>query len=876
MKRTRTNLLVIFMVACVIAAAGCASRAAVEKPQAAPPADGSSAAAEKGGDQGLEQLAKERRAASVADYQKAAALHADNKDVEALSYALQAVEEDSTNAEAQALLSEIRKALGGNAPTTTGTGFEEIQVQRQMLQRDMTEKFASGEKNLRAGNYTEAVADFKEVLRIIRVGRLLLDAGDTEARAKDLLKEAEDKKREQDVVEQKKRDEAARREIERQIAERQQGNQERLKRLWIQYEAEKSQRDYDRARRTLEAIMEQDAAKKDTYLRDLDELEAERMQWQKRQNYANLKTSTQLVMNGILESEVPYEKVFNYGDREEWRKHVLVLAERIREMSRTTTTRTEEDRKVMELVQATTSTGFSTSTIITRPGRPEGSPPDLVDVVNYLKKMYADISFDVDVNLLKDPVVTQSTPINLELPGTVSLVSLLNHIQLQLGIAWRVERGAVVFKKKDEAAELVVRPYDVSDIVVPIPDFKSADVSPTAGQAGAGGGPVTLGATGEELVNPINQFIMDDLVKLIKTTTGGGEQNWGESPANINMPFIQNYNDTVLYIRQSEAGHAEIETMLQRLRSLSGLLVSIEVRFITVEKDFLRAVGVDWRDLGPIDPLQLLRVLQGTGSTAGTVLPDTAHNIPNVVPATTSGIFWSDATSDIGVRIENIVSASILGSRLDSTGGTSIQLQILDKISFEAILHAVRKDSRRQVLTAPRITCFNAQQASIYVGTSQTYIARFDPGAGSVSQPYMDLVDGPAVVFDVRPVVSADRRYITLYLRPAITFEPTLKKVTNQNGTNAQGKPILQDSFLPLVDRQDLRTVVMVPDGGTVLIGGLKNADEEYKKSEVPVLGKIPLLGFFFRSEAEANQKKELLVLVTAKIIAIDEQESEM
>jgi len=867
MKRTLTNLLVIFVTACVIAAAGCASRAAVEKPQAAPPA------AEKAGDKGLEQLAKERRAASVADYQKAAALHADNNDVEALSYALQAVEEDGANTKAQALLSEIRKALGGVATTNAAGGFDEIDVQRRVLQRDMTEKFASGEKNMRQWNYADAVADFKEVLRIIRVGRLLLDAGDTEARAKELLKQAEDKKREQDVVEQKKRDEEARLLIEKKIAEKEQARAERLKMLWIEYAAARSQRDYDRARQTLDAIMEQDAAKKDAYLRELEGLEAERVQWRKQQNYAELKVNTQYVMNSISESAVPYEQVFNYGDREKWRKEVLARAEKISEMSKITTTRTKEDADLLKLVQSATVRDFSTSAIITRVGR-EGSGPDLIDIVNYLKKMYTEIPFDIDVNLAKETVVTQA--INLDLPGTISLVSLLNHIQTQLSaelvaVAWRVENGTVVFKRKDQAEELIVRPYDVSDLVAPIQDFKLADVNPGAQGAGTAGGPVSLGATTAGEVNAVNQFVMPDLVELIIKTTGGGEQNWSDSPIDVNKPYIQNYNNTVLYIRQSEAVHAEIETMLQRLRSLSGLLVNIEVRFLTVEKEFLQAVGIDWRDLGPIDPLQLLRVL-GAGGTGGAISPDISLYVPGTT--TTSGIFWSDATSSIGARINNIVSVSVLDSNIDFSGGTSVQLQILDKISFEAIIHAVRKDSRRQILTAPRITCFNSQQASIYVGTSQTYLQRFEPGNGGVSMPIIDLVDGPSATLDVRPVVSADRRYITLYLRPMIAFAPTLKAVTNQNGSDATGKAILQTSYLPLENKQDMRTVVMVPDGGSVLIGGLKNAEDEYKKKEVPVLGKLPLLGWFFRSEATASLKKELLILVTAKIIAIDEQEA--
>jgi type II secretory pathway component GspD/PulD (secretin)/tetratricopeptide (TPR) repeat protein len=879
MKLTWTNIFIIMLAACVVAAAGCATKPKAQNEATPAVAEGGATPAEEGAqDQGLDELAKERKTSAQVNYQHALDLHNQKKDAEALVFAEEAAKLNGADKDIQRLLVDIRNALGANAAPASHE-LEQVDAQRQMLQRDMKEELARGEKNLGSGNYADAIVNFKEALRIIRVGSLLFEAADVKARATELLRQAVDKKREQDVVEQRKRDEAARAALESLLEQKEKEKQERLKQLWIQYEAYKSHNDYERAGQILQAMMVEDAQNKGVYLRDIEALEAARAEWEKRETYRDLETNMQMVMNNILESSVPPEKVFSYGDREEWRSWVLKRAERIAALSMITTTRSEADRKVAELVQQEYATDFSSGSILTRRG--PGSPPDLVDIVGTLKKLYPDIPFDIDVNLLGDQAASQPIK-DLDLPGRIKLTSLLNQICTQLiTVAWRVERGSVMFMRKEDAAELIVRPYDVSDIIATIQDFPGAQVRISSGtEPGTGGGaPVPLGGTTEN-VNSVNEFKMANLMELIQKTTGGGEANWATDPKETNRPYIQNYYDKLLYIRQTDGGHVEIETLLKRLRSLSSLLVNIEARFITVEKRFLQAVGIDWRDLGPIDPLQLLRVLTSSGGAggqqAGAALPDTSHDIPGL-QGVTSGIFWSDKRADMGARIENILSASIADNNLDSTGGTSIQVQILDRISFEAIIHAVRKDTRRQLLTAPKITCFNAQQASMFVGKSQTYIRTYQTGVGGVNKPVLDLVDGPTVVFDVRPVVSADRRYITLFLRPSITFKPTFSSIHFTRGIDPVTKlPIDLTVDLPVLAREDVRTVVMVPDGGTVLIGGLKTAEDDYSKSEVPVLGKLPLVGFFFRSEATAKQDQELLILVTAKIIAIDEQEAEM
>lgn len=860
MKRAFSSILLAASLVCCLGLLGCAAAKPAPEPEAKPSEKAPDIEAVR---KRIEQLAQERRKSSVANYQQALALHGEGKDTEALSYARQAVEDDSSNTDAAGLLAEVRKALG-KTDADAGGRFEHIEVQRQLMQRELTERFAGGEKNLRAGQYADAVQDFREVLRIIRIGRLILDTGDLETRARALLAEAEDKKRVEDLQKMEEQERLARRELEKEIDKRRKEKEERLAKLWNEFEFHRSRHDYERARQTLEAIMAEDAERKDSYLRSLEELDVERNAWERRQLQKDLELNTQIQMNEIEAGMIPYEDVFNYGDREEWRGRILKRAEEIKEMYVAATVKSEEDIRVLNLVKDAIVADFKTSEMILA-GRPTGKP-NLVDIKDYLRKIFLDIEFDISPDLKGGDVVQRE--VNIDLPGRLKLISVLNHTCLQLGISWRVQRGTVMFTSKERAADMIVRRYDVSDIVFPIRDFPGAMLKLSEGEQA----PVPLGGDeNEEDVNRINRFNLDQLIKLIKLNTGRGADDWSDNPDDLNLGYIQKYNKEFLYVRQNEDVHEEINLILGRVRKLNSILVNIETRFITVQKNFLRQVGVDFRNLGPVDPNQDLRGERDIRLDVPGVIRWRSNSGPF-----TSGMFYSDSRNDIAARTNNIVNASLLQTNLTGAGGTSIQLQILDKLSLEAILRAVRQDSNQQLLTAPRITCFNSQQASIFVGTQLTYIKSFKTGSGSVNLPELDLV-ASSTVFDVRPVVSADRRYITLFLRPVITFAPDLtKKARFRRGNDAAGNPILLEVDLPSQDSQDLRTVVVVPDGGSVLIGGLKEAEDKYRKGEIPILGKLPLVGFFFRSELDSNARRQLLVLVTAKIIAPDEEEGKL
>jgi type II secretory pathway component GspD/PulD (secretin) len=191
---------------------------------------------------------------------------------------------------------------------------------------------------------------------------------------------------------------------------------------------------------------------------------------------------------------------------------------------------------------------------------------------------------------------------------------------------------------------------------------------------------------------------------------------------------------------------------------------------------------------------------------------------------------------------------------LTGSGGLSAQWTFLDDTEAELILRAVRKSERVQTITAPRITVFNTERANVTILNQVSYIKDFDAEiaqAAAIVEPVVDVIqDG--VILDVRPIVSADRKFITLELRP--TVANLRRPIPTFVASVANGTPVTIE--LPQLEIQRIRTTVTIPDNSTLLLGGLKFSEERDAQSGVPFLNKIPILSFFTNRKGTFIQKK--------------------
>jgi type II secretory pathway component GspD/PulD (secretin) len=322
-----------------------------------------------------------------------------------------------------------------------------------------------------------------------------------------------------------------------------------------------------------------------------------------------------------------------------------------------------------------------------------------------------------------------------------------------------------------------------------------------------------------------------------------------------------------MVVHQTPEVHEQIQKLLDDLREATGIMVDIQARFLKVEDNFLEDIGVDFRGLGQ----------PGLGTNAffndfgdASTQQDLGREIGT---STDLGAFYDrGGRENLRARVEELYDTT-LGDQnvLTGSGGASFQWTYLNDLQFQLILRAVSKSERVELVTSPRITVHNTARGNLSVLNQVAYVQDFNveiAQAASIADPIVNVVqDG--VVLDVRPVVSADRRFITLELRPTIAnLHRPIKEVVTTLGS--QNSVTIQ---LPEVEIQRVRTSIPMPDGGTVMLGGLKVSDKQDNQSGVPILNKIPIVSFFFNRKGQYVSNRKLLILLRADIVIPQEHE---
>jgi type II secretory pathway component GspD/PulD (secretin) len=223
-------------------------------------------------------------------------------------------------------------------------------------------------------------------------------------------------------------------------------------------------------------------------------------------------------------------------------------------------------------------------------------------------------------------------------------------------------------------------------------------------------------------------------------------------------------------------------------------------------------------------------------------------------------------------------------------GGLSMGLAFLSEIQVFMFMEAAQVDRRTNVMQAPKITVFNGQTANITVQDQQfflTGVQLVQAGAQVFFVPNQQPFP-LGVQLQVTPVVSADRRFVRVNLQPTLTnlastnvplipVQIPVPQLFEGPGaaTTSGGQPVIFQMFFqqPTLTQIQLNTTVSVPDGGTVLLGGLKTLSEGRTEAGPPILSKIPYINRLFRNTAYGRDSQSLLIMVTPRIIINEEEE---
>ncbi|MBW1873474.1 MAG: type II and III secretion system protein, partial [Deltaproteobacteria bacterium] len=177
-----------------------------------------------------------------------------------------------------------------------------------------------------------------------------------------------------------------------------------------------------------------------------------------------------------------------------------------------------------------------------------------------------------------------------------------------------------------------------------------------------------------------------------------------------------------------------------------------------------------------------------------------------------------------------------------------------DSLDIDTLFKAQEQEINAQLLASPRILTLDNETALIQIIRQIPYQEITETSAGGQigSTEFRDV----GVMLEVTPHVTRDG-YVRMHIRPEFSVVSGSVLVNGLVRSNPQ----------PVVDSRSADTVTLIKTGETVVIGGLKKKEVSQMVDKIPLLGDIPLLGYFFRFEGEEEIDSELLVFITPYIV---------
>jgi len=178
--------------------------------------------------------------------------------------------------------------------------------------------------------------------------------------------------------------------------------------------------------------------------------------------------------------------------------------------------------------------------------------------------------------------------------------------------------------------------------------------------------------------------------------------------------------------------------------------------------------------------------------------------------------------------------------------------------SVSVLIRALQEARRINILSRPQIMTLNNQEAFVQVGATVPYITQSNVSVGVISNTI--TFEDVGFILRVIPRISPDGLVVMDIFADKSQLGPEDEGVVIgvADGTEVRA---------PLIERQRAQTVVSARDGQTVILGGLIDTTRETTERKVPFFGDLPFLGRLFRSDSVREERTELLIIMTPKII---------
>ncbi|MBI1870424.1 MAG: type II secretion system protein GspD [Chlamydiae bacterium] len=181
---------------------------------------------------------------------------------------------------------------------------------------------------------------------------------------------------------------------------------------------------------------------------------------------------------------------------------------------------------------------------------------------------------------------------------------------------------------------------------------------------------------------------------------------------------------------------------------------------------------------------------------------------------------------------------------------------------YQAVLDLLKRTGDVNILSTPRITVLNNEEAKIQVGTNEAYVTNtvVQNTTNATTAENVNFIQ-VGVILKVKPRINEDG-FVTMEIEPEVSSVASFLVTSSGNR-------------IPIVRTSNAKTRVMVKDGVTIVIGGLIDRSVHKEVSKIPILGSIPILGIPFKKIENTVDSSELVIFLTPKIITGDVQTDE-
>ncbi len=320
--------------------------------------------------------------------------------------------------------------------------------------------------------------------------------------------------------------------------------------------------------------------------------------------------------------------------------------------------------------------------------------------------------------------------------------------------------------------------------------------------------------------------------RAVAAEATGDKASFGRLSADTKILADKRTNSLLLMGRKSD-----LDAILEVIDGLDIMLAQVLIETVIMEINLGKGIetGVDW----------LQRSV--TAYNQETKGPNGGLTINTPVMSFGGG---SVMNSDPAFRAGNSLKTADDGNSALSAGALTYYMSFMD-LNIDAVIKLAANSRDARLLSTPVVLTTDNTEAKINIGEKRpvvTSTSTTDGGNQNSNYEYQNI----GITLTVTPRINP-ARYVVMEIA--------------QKADNVAGFEVIDGNNVPIITTREINAQIAVNSRSTIVLGGLVSSDKSKSRNKIPLLGDIPLLGVFFRSDTRSETRTELLVLITPYVM---------